>query len=110
MIQTKCRRTFASITDGASNTLRLGECAARNRRYEMGKENTSDTWTAGPWANPNSRLQIGGYNPASPLTPNCGSDGTAACGPCAVNCVNDKELYGFHPAGANVATADGSVK
>ena len=36
-------------------------------------------------------------------------DGTAFFGPCAVNCTNDREVYSFHPGGANVVFADGSV-
>src|SRR4051812_37855955 len=54
-------RTFASITDGTSNTMIVAECAGRNRRFFMGKEVTGPdaAWTNGPWANPNSRLQIG---------------------------------------------------
>jgi len=94
-------RTFASITDGTSNTMMLAECAGRNRRFVMGKEDPSQTWTAGPWANPNSRLQIGGFNPADPSSP---------VGPCALNCINDKEIYAFHPNGANILMADGSVR
>src|SRR5262245_4988233 len=96
----KAHRTFASITDGTSNTMLLAECAGRNRRFHMGKEVTG-TWTAGPWANPNSRLQIGGCNPA---------DQTATTGPVAVNCINDKEIYAFHPGGAMILMADGSVR
>jgi prepilin-type processing-associated H-X9-DG protein len=30
-------------------------------------------------------------------------------GPCALNCTNDNEVYSFHPHGANVLFADGSV-
>jgi prepilin-type processing-associated H-X9-DG protein len=94
-------RTFASVTDGTSNTMVLAECAGRNRRFIMGREDPTQTWTAGPWANPNSRLQIGGCNPASPLDP---------VGPVALNCINDKEIYAFHPGGANVGMCDGSVR
>jgi prepilin-type processing-associated H-X9-DG protein len=97
----QANRNFASITDGTSNTMVLAECAARNRRFIMGREDTSQTWTAGPWANPNSRLNIGGCNPASPLDP---------VGPVAMNCINQKEIYSFHPGGANIVMADGSVR
>jgi prepilin-type N-terminal cleavage/methylation domain-containing protein/prepilin-type processing-associated H-X9-DG protein len=97
----KVNRTFASITDGTSNTMFLAECAGRNRRFVMGHEDASQTWTAGPWANPNSRLQIGGCNPASPNDP---------VGPIAVNCINNKEIYAFHSGGANIGMADGSVR
>jgi prepilin-type processing-associated H-X9-DG protein len=29
--------------------------------------------------------------------------------PCAINCANSKEVYAFHPSGANAVFADGSV-
>jgi prepilin-type N-terminal cleavage/methylation domain-containing protein/prepilin-type processing-associated H-X9-DG protein len=93
-------RTFASITDGTSNTMVVAECAGRNRRFFMGREVTG-TWTAGPWANPASRLQIGGCDPANQ---------NATVGPVAVNCINEKEIYGFHPGGAMIVLADGSVR
>jgi prepilin-type N-terminal cleavage/methylation domain-containing protein/prepilin-type processing-associated H-X9-DG protein len=96
----KGERRITDITDGSSNTLLLAECAGRNLRYIQGRPATR-TWTAGPWANPNARLQIGGFNPANP------SD---TVGPCAVNCINDKEIYAFHLGGANVVMADGSVR
>src|SRR5262245_27511978 len=76
----KCSRTFASITDGTSNTMVLAECAGRNRRFVIGQEDSTQTWTAGPWANPNSRIKIGGYYPAKPASPN----GTGA-----IKCIND---------------------
>ena len=31
-------------------------------------------------------------------------------GPCAVNCNNNDEIYGFHPSGANILLGDGSVR
>jgi prepilin-type N-terminal cleavage/methylation domain-containing protein len=94
-------RTFADITDGSSNTMMLAECAGRNRRFHMGREDASLSWSAGPWANPNSRLEIGGCDPANP---------TATIGPRAVNCVNNKEIYAFHPGGAHLGMGDGSVR
>jgi prepilin-type N-terminal cleavage/methylation domain-containing protein len=93
-------RTFASITDGTSNTMMVAECAGRNRRFFMGKEVTG-SWTAGPWANPGARLQIGGCDPANV---------DADVGPNAVNCINKKEIYSLHPSGAMILLADGSVR
>ena len=104
-VQAKANRTLVTITDGTSNTMMLAECAGRNRRFIMGREDSSQTWTAGPWANPNSRLNIGGFDtrwqPGQP---------EPQTGPCAVNCINDKEIYAFHTGGANIALADGSVR
>lgn len=37
-------------------------------------------------------------------------DGTTRLGPCAINCVNDKEPYSFHPGGVNAVFADNSVR
>ncbi len=43
-----------------------------------------------------------GTYPVTGLTPS----GTA----CAINCNNGEGVFGFHPAGANVAMGDGSVR
>ena len=37
-------------------------------------------------------------------------DGKTSPGSCAINCSNDGGMYSFHPGGANVAFADGSVR
>ncbi len=97
----KAKHTIVGITDGTSNTMMLAECAGRNRRFFMGKEDPTQTWSGGPWANPDARIQIGGCDPTNP---------SAATGPVAINCVNDKEIYAFHTGGANVCMADGSVR
>lgn len=97
----KGERRITDIQDGTSNTMMLAECAGRNRRFIMGREDPSQTWTAGPWANPDGRINIGGFNPANPTDP---------AGPCVVNCINDKEIYAFHSGGANICLADGSVR
>ncbi len=34
-------------------------------------------------------------------------DETTKPGPCAINCTNDREVYSFHPGGANAVFADG---
>jgi prepilin-type N-terminal cleavage/methylation domain-containing protein/prepilin-type processing-associated H-X9-DG protein len=109
-VEDKSRRTMLAVRDGLSNTMMLAECAGRNRRYVMGKEDPVQTWTAGPWANPASRINVGGFNPATytygVVIPSPG----ATTGPCAINCINSKEIYAFHPGGAMVVMGDGSVR
>src|SRR5262249_43631748 len=92
-------RRLTDVTDGTSSTFLLAECAGRNRKYIQGRD--VGTISNGPWANPNSRIQIGGFDPSDPASP---------VGPCAINCINDKEIYAFHPGGANAVMADGSVR
>ena len=38
------------------------------------------------------------------------ADGTDFFGSCAINCTNDREVYSFHPGGANVSFAAGRVR
>src|SRR4051794_19286346 len=98
-------RRMATITDGTSNTFLLAECAGRNTYWWMGKRQTT-TVAAGPWAAPDARLQIGGCDPTNVNYP---LNNANVAGPRAVNCINKKEIYAFHPSGANVLMADGSV-
>ena len=37
------------------------------------------------------------------------ADGSQVPGPCAINCTNDRQPYGFHAGGANFLFADGAV-
>ena len=99
-------RRMATITDGTSNTFLLAECAGRNTFWWMGKRQAT-TISNGPWANPAARLQIGGCEPNNPAYP---ASTNNVAGPRAVNCINHKEIYAFHPSGANVCMADGSVR
>jgi prepilin-type N-terminal cleavage/methylation domain-containing protein/prepilin-type processing-associated H-X9-DG protein len=93
---------FASLTDGSSMTFLIGECAGRNQSWFMGNlQRGAANRSNGPWANNGSRINMGGCDPKDP---------TSVTGPKAVNCINDKEIYAFHPAGANVCMADGSVR
>jgi prepilin-type N-terminal cleavage/methylation domain-containing protein/prepilin-type processing-associated H-X9-DG protein len=99
-------RRMANITDGTSNTFLIAECAGRNTFWWMGKRQAT-TISNGPWANPAARLQIGGCDPSNPNYPTSTNN---VAGPRAVNCINHKEIYAFHPSGANVCMADASVR
>jgi prepilin-type N-terminal cleavage/methylation domain-containing protein/prepilin-type processing-associated H-X9-DG protein len=92
-------RSLLDIADGTSHTIMMAECAGRPQLWQ-GRREVPDKWlSGGPWASRNL-LWCRGATP----------DGAAFFGTCAVNCTNDREVYGFHPGGANVVSADGSVR
>jgi prepilin-type N-terminal cleavage/methylation domain-containing protein/prepilin-type processing-associated H-X9-DG protein len=92
-------RRLLDIADGTAHTILVAECAGRPHLWR-GRREVANVWlSGGPWASRNL-LWLRGATP----------DGTAFLGPCAVNCTNDREVYSFHPGGANVALADGSVR
>jgi prepilin-type N-terminal cleavage/methylation domain-containing protein/prepilin-type processing-associated H-X9-DG protein len=91
-------RRIEEISDGTTNTLLLAEDAGRNDTWELGRR-VATGGTTGAWGNPATEITLSGYVPATGVIP----------GPCAVNCTNKNEIYGFHTSGANVVFADGSV-
>jgi prepilin-type processing-associated H-X9-DG protein/prepilin-type N-terminal cleavage/methylation domain-containing protein len=91
-------RSLTDIPDGTSYTILIAECAGRPELWQRGKV-VADVWlSGGPWASRNLLWCRGATQ-----------DGTAFFGNCAVNCTNDREVYSFHPGGANAVFADGSV-
>jgi prepilin-type N-terminal cleavage/methylation domain-containing protein/prepilin-type processing-associated H-X9-DG protein len=89
----------SDITDGTSNTIMLAEDAGRPQLWRAGSQISGQPDVAGgPWEAFFSGFIIRGSNP----------DGSFP-GPCAINCTNDRQVYSFHPGGANAAFADGSV-
>jgi prepilin-type processing-associated H-X9-DG protein/prepilin-type N-terminal cleavage/methylation domain-containing protein len=89
---------FADITDGASTTLLMAEAAGRPKLWQAGRL-VPGVSAGAAWAAP-GLLQGRGSTP----------DGFVQPGPCAINCTNQREVYSFHPGGANVLMVDGSVR
>lgn len=93
-----CRVT--DITDGASNTLTVAEDAGRPHVYRVGKQVGTSTTSGAGWADRDNEYITHGFT----------ADGVTDPGPCAVNCTNSNEMYGFHAVGAMIVMADGSAR
>ena len=89
---------LAEITDGASQTLLVTECAGRPELWRAGHSTPEMYAFGGVWVG-GTLILFQGSTP----------DGATKLGPCAINCTNDREVYSFHPSGANAVFADGSV-
>jgi prepilin-type N-terminal cleavage/methylation domain-containing protein/prepilin-type processing-associated H-X9-DG protein len=101
MMRDKVTR-IAEITDGTSNTILVAEDAGRPQWYNADRQifipiPAPPNGQAG-WADPNGPFSIDGSYPSGQVP-----------GPCSINCSNNSEVYSFHPVGANVVFADGSV-
>ncbi len=88
------------ITDGTSHTILLAEDAGRPKEWRLGRPGRDQAIIGGPWAGYGNQLFVAGSPP----------DGSSTPGPCAINCNNDRQIYSFHPGGANIVLADGSVR
>jgi prepilin-type N-terminal cleavage/methylation domain-containing protein/prepilin-type processing-associated H-X9-DG protein len=99
-------RKLIDIKDGTSNTILVVEDAGRHQVYARNMGVTPNGpgqvgWTLNAaWADYNTAVTVDGYS----------VDGlTRGGGCCVINCSNNDEIYAFHPGGANVLRADGSV-
>ncbi len=96
--------TLGGVLDGTSNTILLVEMSGRpywflpNHTRSTSTSSNPRTYGFGFWAHNNA------HNISTFL-----ADGSGAGLACAVNCSNQFGVYSFHPGGANVAFADGSV-
>jgi prepilin-type processing-associated H-X9-DG protein len=126
------RNTFATVTDGLSNTIAYAESAGRPNVYRRGGAISGSSLTAA--AGTPGRVNGGGWSrPASEiLFRSTIVDGSTYPGPYAINYSNGLDLttlgsgglsgtgstgtnptgepYAFHPAGANFLYGDGAVR
>jgi len=87
---------IADIRDGTSNTILYAEDAGRPQRWDRSPQVPGQLIAGGPWASRNLIWGVRAENDPPPW-------------PCAINCSNHREVFSFHPGGANVVMADGSV-
>jgi len=121
--------SFASITDGTSNTILVSENAGLPDNWQLGKRMSPANFT---WADDSNATGAWGSAGLSPYDPTGGKgwclDGfdrnqlmtnncfpaygltTLCSGTCAINCTNDMELFSFHSGGINALMGDGAVR
>lgn len=96
----------SDIIDGTSNTTLYSEASGRHLQYfadRVGVPYDASKITGPIWADSDNRITVTGTDATG-----TGAFGT---GPCAMNCNNlQGDIYSFHPGGANIAFADGSVR
>jgi prepilin-type N-terminal cleavage/methylation domain-containing protein/prepilin-type processing-associated H-X9-DG protein len=101
---------IAEILDGTSTTTLYSEAGGRDKQCYADRSCTgydpATSGVTGPiWADSDNRLTVTGTDPTG-RDPNLFGKG-----PCAMNCNNlQGDIYSFHPGGANVGFADGSVR
>jgi prepilin-type N-terminal cleavage/methylation domain-containing protein/prepilin-type processing-associated H-X9-DG protein len=89
---------IADIKDGTSTTILVAEDAGRPKLWQAGRLVAGVYSNGAAWATAGLLMGQG-------ATP----DGAVQPGLCAINCTNLREVYSFHPGGANTVFADGSV-
>jgi len=112
------RNTFAHVLDGTSNTIILAEAGGQPFVYTSQGLMDADDFAA---YTDDKVVDLGGSYVAADGTgwadPDCGfsingatEDGLTKYGTYMINRINVSEVFSFHPGGAVVALADGSVR
>lgn len=94
------RNSVRDICDGTSNTILFAEVAGQPDLWLAGGQQGSGLSDRGGWADYGNIIDLEGST----------YDGKTLKGPCPMNCTNQKNMYSFHPGGANAGFADGSVR
>jgi prepilin-type N-terminal cleavage/methylation domain-containing protein/prepilin-type processing-associated H-X9-DG protein len=123
VLTVNARSKLLDVADGLSNTLMLGEDAARQEGWAAGAKYASSAgndgylslgFLAGAWADHTSNIVCAGT--AQPVTPGVKpmtgkvTTGAQVGSALTINAWNQGELYSFHKGLANVALGDGSVR
>jgi prepilin-type N-terminal cleavage/methylation domain-containing protein/prepilin-type processing-associated H-X9-DG protein len=117
ILTANARTNISAISDGLSNTAMVGESAAREEGWALGKKyadsNTPGWGVRGAWAAESNNIVCAGTR--GPITPGvapAGKVSTAAHvnGAVTVNGWNQGELYSFHSGVVNITMGDGSVR
>jgi prepilin-type N-terminal cleavage/methylation domain-containing protein len=94
---------LASVTDGTSKTILVGECAGRASVYRMRIKDPVNINQCVGWADSLGPFKI------DPMTPQ-GVKGAAPNAGMPMNATNDSEFYSFHPQGCVFVMCDGSAR
>ncbi len=117
VLTSNAKTPFAAITDGLSNTMMIGESAARNEGWSLGKKYDDAGMTPGwgvrgAWGQDSNNIVCAGTK--GPLTAGAVPAKVMVAadvgGALTVNAWNQGELYAFHGDLCNVVMGDGSVR
>jgi prepilin-type N-terminal cleavage/methylation domain-containing protein/prepilin-type processing-associated H-X9-DG protein len=98
-----------AVVDGTSNTAAFFESAGHPDQYVMGRATGAKASAAAIWADHRIASEFDGCDPTNPVSTAVNAN-TSAAYTRAINCINDTEMYSFHPGGINVVMGDGSVR